>query len=549
MLTEDLPRFLAGIMLIVISTSLVASGQEVEKNTVNKFLEFRPRIIGGVDVSTPTTSVAMLIYQGSNSLYYGCAGTLISPKKVITAGHCVDDRVPVEVILGRTRVSDAGAGEVHTIASIAIHPRYSVRTLENDLAVITLDKPSLLPPLPLATRTMLTNLTYDSELTIQGWGYTNPNYLDPSDVLRKAIVRFIPKYVCNSSLFYDKLVGPGMICAGFIEGGTDSCGGDSGGPLTLSFQNGQYLLGTVSWGASDSCGQPHRPGVYTDLTYYETWIQAEIYGKAELPNLLRRAPKRATTVGISDLDGDGIKELISVDGARLNISSGEKTITTILRFRKTKTSRTTTRFDIVDVNGDLRDDIVVTNGNSMWIFSLKDTASLWSPSNFKFRHAFIMRKIVLPHMAPIVDSKWGRILNSEKAQLALLTTRSVMVLTIDFAKTTVEFATTIRGGKSLLVGSIDDAPVDSLFVFDGNSFKNVFLGGGSGLAISSGQTTIDAPEETFFYDMDGDGINELLSITPSGEKNSLVSVARFDGVSFGKFTPWFEVPRGSVLAI
>lgn len=537
--------FLAHFILTIAFVGSVATAQ----STTRANQEFRPRIIGGVDVQTPTPYVAMLVYQGLNSRYYGCAGTLIAPDKVLTAGHCVDDRVPVEVVLGRSRISDSQEGEVHTVASLTIHPRFSVRTLENDIAIITLDKPSTIPPILLATRSMLESLTYDSELTVQGWGYTNPSFLNPSDVLREAVVRYIPRYVCNSSMFYDKLVGPGMICAGFIEGGADSCGGDSGGPLTLKVQQTQYLLGSVSWGASDSCGQAHKPGVYTDLTYYQAWIHQEIYERTALPIILRRTPKRSATVGIGDLDGDGVKELVSVHGNQLKISSGGTTSKSIIKLRKPKRYRTTNKFDIVDVNGDHRDDIVITSGNHMQIYSLKNAGALWSPSNFSFRRAFATRKILLPGTTPIIDSKWGRILSPDKAQLAILTTRNVIVLSIDFTKATVEFTTNSNGGKSLLVGSIDDAPLDSVFVFDGSTFKNVFLADATGVAISSGQTAIDAPQETFFYDMDGDGINELLSITPSGKRTSLVSVARFDGISFGKFSPWFEVPRGSVLAL
>lgn len=538
-------RTISSLTLLYSIAAAEVENEAITKNTVQR----TPRIVGGVDVVTPAPSVAMLIYQGTNSRYYGCAGTLISPTRVITAGHCVDDRIPVAVILGRTKITDAG-GEVHAVASIAIHPRYSVHTLENDIAVITLDVASAFPPVPLATKSMLASLTYDSELTVQGWGYTDSNFLDPSDVLKQAVVRYIPRYVCNSSLFYDKLIGPGMICAGFIEGGTDSCGGDSGGPLTLKFQQGQYLLGTVSWGASDSCGQAHRPGVYTDLTYYQTWIQQEVYDTGSLPNLLRYAPKGSSTIGIGDLDGDGIKELISVHGDKLSVSSVGITSKTILKLKPPQLDRTTSRVDLVDVNGDSQDDIVITTGRSMEILSLRNTFALRSPSNLNVRRAFTSRRILLPRSAArIVDSRWGNILSPERAQLAILTTHRFLVLTIDFTSTKVEFTTNIKSGTSLLIGAIEGAPLDSVFIFDGSSFNNVFLAGGSGLTISSGQTAIEAPSSTFFYDVDGDGANELLSITPSGENASLVSIARFDGITFGHFSPWFEVPRGSVLAV
>jgi hypothetical protein len=340
-----------------------------------------------------------------------------------------------------------------------------------------------------------------------------------------------------------------MICAGFIEGGTDSCGGDSGGPLTLKFQQGQYLLGAVSWGASNSCGQAHRPGVYTDLTYYQTWIQQEIYERASLPNLLRYAPKRSSIIGIGDLDGDGVKELVSVHGDKLEVSSDGIASKTILKLKKPRLDKSTYKINLVDLNGDNRDDIAITTGNSVEIYSLKYPITLRSPSNLNVRRDFTSKRIVLPRTAPIIDLKWGHILSPDKVQLAILTTSRFMVLTVDLTSTKVEFTTNIKGGKSLLVGSIEDSPFDSVYVFDGSTFNNVFLAGGTELTISSGQKAIKAPQNAFFYDVDGDGVNELLSITPSGEKTSLVSVARFNEIGFGQFSPWFEVSRGSVLAV
>ena len=71
---------------------------------------------------------------------------------------------------------------------------------------------------------------------------------------------------------HKKEIKPTFICAGYTNGGKDSCEGDSGGPLMIQRSNGHWVLvGTVSHGIK--CAEPNLPGVYMRTSAYLLWIQ------------------------------------------------------------------------------------------------------------------------------------------------------------------------------------------------------------------------------------------------------------------------------------
>ena len=68
-----------------------------------------------------------------------------------------------------------------------------------------------------------------------------------------------------------------QLCAGG-EAGRDSCFGDSGSALMTThprhgtpFETWE-LIGIVSFGASNRCGDENMPGVYSRVRHYIPWI-------------------------------------------------------------------------------------------------------------------------------------------------------------------------------------------------------------------------------------------------------------------------------------
>ncbi|XP_023296169.2 trypsin eta [Lucilia cuprina] len=154
---------------------------------------------------------------------------------------------------------------VSHVKSIAYMNTFSMDTMRDDIGLMFLktglpkNKTHLtIAPIALAN----TSTPAGVSCQVSGWGKTERGSLSPT--LRVANVSTISKTVCAIS--YSNGLYDGMICAGYLLGGTDSCQGDSGGPLVFN----NTLIGIVSWGSG--CAQPGYPGVYADVRYYNKWI-------------------------------------------------------------------------------------------------------------------------------------------------------------------------------------------------------------------------------------------------------------------------------------
>ena len=82
---------------------------------------------------------------------------------------------------------------------------------------------------------------------VGGWGSTGNGQ---SNTLQSVDVNIYSTEYCHNMSNYGDTFDPEVeFCAGKIEGGKDSCYGDSGGPLIcINDQNEPVLYGVVSWG-------------------------------------------------------------------------------------------------------------------------------------------------------------------------------------------------------------------------------------------------------------------------------------------------------------
>ncbi|EAA04672.3 AGAP006954-PA [Anopheles gambiae str. PEST] len=226
--------------------------------------------------------VAILKKDPKESVYV-CGGTLIDNLYIITAAHCVKtyNGFDLRVRLGEWDVNHDVEFYPYIerdIISVQVHPEYYAGTLDNDLAILKMDRPVDLTSAPHIAPACLPDKHTDfsgQRCWTTGWGKDAfGDYGKYQNILKEVDVPIVNHYQCQNQLRQTRLgytynLNQGFICAGGEEG-KDACKGDGGGPLVCERNGVWQVVGVVSWGIG--CGQANVPGVYVKVAHYLDWI-------------------------------------------------------------------------------------------------------------------------------------------------------------------------------------------------------------------------------------------------------------------------------------
>jgi hypothetical protein len=217
-----------------------------------------------------------------------CTATLIAPRRLLTAAHCVSHVVP------GTTTAHVG-GRPYVAVRVARHPRFQYLTPDfpaepyRDLGLVELDRDVVgVRPVPLARGHVRTGQAV--ELTGYGTGRADQpgNY----GVLRHAGLVVRAAAVCRRELdrarpgqgaqYRDRV----MLCTQDADGDrpfSSGCYGDSGAPLTLRTARGRtVLVGVDSWGVA--CGtRDGDPEVFARVSAERRFLEAADPGWTTLP--------------------------------------------------------------------------------------------------------------------------------------------------------------------------------------------------------------------------------------------------------------------------
>ena len=281
------------------------------------------RIIGG----SPTT---LSKYPWFVSLPWGCGGSLIGPRHILTAGHCnvftylkdmigfpvvigptgnltnspeiakfveiaKKKNIPNTVKFGRSQEFTSGLmkyGEVRIISDAKVHPQYSTASdkIVNDVMILTLSEPSTQKPIQLYSGSALAPNT---PLRIIGYGRSNVYRTDLDTMpaaakypakLQTAVLKYASLQTCKDAsvtingenVSLPVPTDPSVLCThGQKKSG---CHGDSGGPLILEPSGRPPLLvGVVSNGPAGCNGFQSTSrylSFFANVSHLRSWIES-----------------------------------------------------------------------------------------------------------------------------------------------------------------------------------------------------------------------------------------------------------------------------------
>ena len=252
-------------------------------------------VIGGRLASISEFPYAAVVLKDGKA---HCSGAVISPTRVLTAGHCAKPPASRLSVLTGTDRARGGTGQVLGVVAATRHPDYiedrKRGVIHNDIAVLALAGSTAAPAIALPPPGQDPILTAPGDsLTLAAYGERSPTLLKKSRIGRLAAAELAVRGNCAGLV--PRFSPETMICAqgrkvGVARSGrkrrgvhSSGCFGDSGGPLVGQTGSGSAVFGVTSGGGASPkgfffvlCGLKRKPGLYTRVAAYVPWIQSNL---------------------------------------------------------------------------------------------------------------------------------------------------------------------------------------------------------------------------------------------------------------------------------
>ena len=218
---------------------------------------------------TPDTSqehMAVVYLQMIEGQYAaGCTGTLIGPRIVLTAAHCVHGNSPedVTVFFGESTMS----AQARSVSDLTWHTDYDSQRLVNDIALVRLaeDPPAGIRPIPFLPHSIgITTDDIGALLEFVGFGLTETGASGTKMTMFNDL-----RWICYSGGGCGQYnpAHMNMFCQDQTPSGV--CSGDSGGPALIERSGIEYAAGVASYVGGDC----EYFGCHTKVDEFEDFIR------------------------------------------------------------------------------------------------------------------------------------------------------------------------------------------------------------------------------------------------------------------------------------